>query len=169
MDFASEIADAMGRLAERSDTVFVGQSLRYDGSSIHASMAKVPMSRRIEMPVIEDFQLGYCTGLAMGGKLPICIYPRLDFLMLAMNQLVLHLDKLPEMSPWSPKVIIRAPVGRKSPLNAGPQHTGDYASALELMLHHVTVWTVESAEQVKPVYDIATKAEGSQLIIEYPA
>ena len=53
--------------------------------------------------------MGISTGLALSGYVPVTCYPRFDFLLLAMNQLVNHLDKIRVMSnnEFQPKVIIR--------------------------------------------------------------
>ena len=42
--------------------------------------------------------MGISTGLALNGFIPVSCYPRFDFLILALNQLVNHLDKLDKMS-----------------------------------------------------------------------
>ena len=42
--------------------------------------------------------MGMTIGLLMAGKIPVSIYPRWNFLLLAINQLVNHLDKLTEDS-----------------------------------------------------------------------
>ena len=119
------------------------------------------------MPVIEDFQLGFCTGLALCGKRPICIFPRFDFLLLAANQLVNHLDKLPRVG-WHPQVIIRTCVGRRTPLDAGPQHTQDHTQAFNLMLESLDVVQVRTPEEVDRAYARAGRSEGSSLIVEHP-
>lgn len=154
-------------LAQDERTIFVGQSVRYDGAAIYHSLEGVPMDKRLEMPVVEDFQMGYCTGLSLAGKLPVCIYPRFDFMLLCFNQLVAHLDKLP-IYGWKPKVIIRTTVGQKWPLDAGPQHTQDYTKPLQLMLHTVTVDQVRTPLEVKHAYDRALARETSTLIVENP-
>ena len=155
-------------LAEDPRTVFVGQSMRYDGAAIYHSLDGVPMDKRIEMPVVEDFQLGYCTGLSLIGKLPICIYPRMDFMLLCMNQLVNHLDKLP-MFGWRPKVIIRTRVGQKKPLDAGPQHTQNHTFAFRQMLTTVDVVELRDARDVLPAYEMAARAKHSTIIVENPS
>ena len=68
------------------------------------------------MPVFEDAQMGMSLGLAMNGFVPITCYPRFDFLILAFNQLVNHLDKVRKMSrnEIKPRVIIRTSVGSKN-------------------------------------------------------
>src|SRR5688572_29899818 len=98
-------------LGNQPRTLFVGQQVRFDGQRLHATLNGVPMERRIEMPVAENFQMGFCTGLALAGYMPISIYPRFDFLLLAADALVNHLDKLPLMGGFKPKVIIRTAVG----------------------------------------------------------
>jgi pyruvate/2-oxoglutarate/acetoin dehydrogenase E1 component len=154
-------------LAADPRTVFVGQSVRYDGTAMFSSLEGVPMEKRIEMPVIEDFQLGFCTGLALMGQIPICLYPRMDFLLLAMNQLVNHLDKLP-LFGWHPKVIIRTVVGSKTPLDAGPQHTQDHTSAIRLMAPRIHVLNCWKPQEVTVAYQYAMLESGSILIVENP-
>jgi pyruvate/2-oxoglutarate/acetoin dehydrogenase E1 component len=166
--FKKAVNEAMLMLAADPRTIFVGQSVRYDGTAMYATLDGVPMDRRVEMPVIEDFQLGYCTGLALMGKIPICLFPRMDFLMLAMNQLVNHLDKLP-LFGWHPKVIIRTVVGSKTPLDAGPQHTQDHSAALRMLVgRHIGVLSCQTPEQVTWSYHYAMEGTDSFLIVENP-
>ena len=167
MHFAAEVNLAMRLLAQDERTIFIGQSVCYDGAAIYHSLDGVPMSKRMEFPVVENLQLGYCTGLSLTGKLPICIYPRMDFMLLAMDALVNHLDKLP-MFGWRPKVIIRARVGQKTPLDAGPQHTQNYSTAFRQMLHTVEVLELCRAEDVLPAYAVALKNKNSTIIVENP-
>jgi pyruvate/2-oxoglutarate/acetoin dehydrogenase E1 component len=157
----------MLRLAQDERTVFVGQSVSYDGAAIHASLEGIPWDKRLELPVIEDFQVGYCTGLALMGKIPVCIFPRMDFMVLALNQLVNHLDKLP-LFGWHPKVIIRTTVGQKKPLDAGPQHTQNHTEAFRLMLQNLSVREVRTAFEVEDAYKRAMNRMGSSLIVENP-
>ena len=165
IDFSFAVNQAMRSLADEENTVFIGQSVRYDGAAIYHSLEGVPMAKRLEMPVIEDFQLGYCTGLSLTGKLPVCIYPRFDFMLLCMNQLVNHLDKLPGFG-WNPKVIIRARVGQKKPLDAGPQHTQNYTSAFRHMMRSVEVLEVCTPKQVTEAYALALENKHSTLVVE---
>ncbi len=166
-DFAAAVNKAMLMLAADPRTVFIGQSVAYDGAAIFHSLEGVPMDKRLEMPVIEDFQLGYCTGLSLTGKLPVCIYPRMDFMLLAMNQLINHLDKLPGFG-WHPKVIIRARVGQKKPLDAGPQHSGNYSFAFQQMLTTVQVIEATTPMEVSLAYSVALTAKHPVLIVENP-
>ena len=64
--------------------------------------------------------MGISTGFALAGYLPITTYPRFDFFILSMNQLVNHLDKIKIISKgnFKPKVIVRVLVGSKKPLES---------------------------------------------------
>jgi len=166
MGFNEAVNEAMLMLAADKRTLFVGQSVAYDGATMYHSLKGVPMDKRLEMPVIEDFQLGFCIGLSLRGRLPICIYPRMDFLLLAMNQLVLHLDRFCEMGDFRPKVIVRTRVGPTKPLNAGPQHSGNYTAAFRLMLRNVDVLELMWAGDVMPCYRHALAQPRSTLIVE---
>ncbi len=157
----------MTLLAEQG-ALFLGQNVAYDGSAMYHDFDNVPMSQRIELPVCEELQMGMCTGLAMLGYLPVCIYPRIDFMLLAINQLVNHLDKMKEMSnrQFKPKVIIRTKIGPKEPLNAGPQHTQDHTKALYKLLTNVKVVKIVDNRHILPEYKKALKRHQSTLIIE---
>ena len=165
--FSLAVNEAMRLLAADERTVFVGQSVRYDGAAIYHSLDGVPMDKRVEFPVVENLQLGYCTGLSLTGKLPICIYPRMDFMLLAMDALVNHLDKLP-LFGWNPRVVIRCRVGQKVPLDAGPQHTQNYSDAFKLMLKTIHVWELRTVQDVETIYPLALTATHSVVIVENP-
>jgi pyruvate/2-oxoglutarate/acetoin dehydrogenase E1 component len=153
-------------LAEDPRTLFVGQAVKYPGQAAFKSFEGVPMERRIELPVAEEFQMGLCTGLSLGGYLPVSFYTRWDFLILAMNQLVNHLDKLPLMG-WRPKVIIRTSVGRVAPLDPGPQHCQDHGEAVASMLDTVEVVELLYAETVVPAYERALRSPRSTILVEH--
>ncbi len=167
MSYFSELCRAMERLAGNPRTIFMGQAVACPGTAMYRTLANVPKTKCIELPVAEDMQLGMAIGASLNGELPICIYPRINFLLLAMSQLVLHLDKLPLYSEYKPKVIIRTAIAHDDPLNPGVQHLGDYSNALYQMLDTVFIDKLMFAEQVVPKYDNAMARNGSTLIVEY--
>ena len=164
--YLSELNRAMLMLAEHPQTLFVGQAVRYSGQAAFKSFDGVPMDRRIELPVAEDFQMGLCTGLSLEGYIPVSFYTRWDFLILAMNQLVNHLDKLPYMG-WSPKVIIRTAVGRTAPLDPGPQHSQNHTLAVSQMLHTVKVVDLQEKKDIVPAYEEALRSHSSTILVEH--
>jgi len=170
MTYKEAIIEATRILAQDEKTLFVGQSVCYPGHIMYNTLeeARVPNEKRIELPVLEDSQLGISTGLSLAGFLPISIYPRMDFLVIAMNQLVNHLDKWGEMShgEFNPKVIIRTMVGSKEPLNPGPQHCQDYTEALRLMCPNIDIYKLCYTDEILECYRAALASSKSSILIE---
>ena len=171
MKYKEEIVRAMNWLSEKEDTVFLGQACKVSGHSISSTITEVPQEKRIELPVFEEMQMGISTGMALEGYVPITMYPRFDFFILAMNQLINHLDKMREMSigEMEPRVIIRVSVGAKTPIDAGPQHTQNHTDALRKMLTDVNVVELLEPEQVFSAFKEAYEREDCRatLIVEH--
>jgi len=171
MKYVDHLIKSMEYLAEDPRTIFIGQSVAYSGNSIFNTLKTIPNDRKIETPVFEETQMGLSIGLAMEGFVPVTCYPRFDFLLLAVNQLVNHLDKMEEMTwgDFKPRVIIRTSIGAKVPLNGGLQHTQDHTEAFKHLLDNVNVVLLENKEDIFPAYQEALNREDnkSTLIIEY--
>jgi pyruvate/2-oxoglutarate/acetoin dehydrogenase E1 component len=149
-----ELIRSMDYLAERPDTVFLGQAVAIAGTAMRNTLLNVKEDKLIELPVEEEFQLGLSIGLSLNQRIPICIFPRWNFLLLATNQIVNHLDKLKDLTQvQNPgKVIIRTGIGSENPLNPGPQHTGDFTEAFKLMCKNINVVRLDSAEMIFDKY-----------------
>ena len=171
MKYKQELIKSMEWLSEKQDTVFLGQACAVSGHAISSTLERVSMEKRIEMPVFEEVQLGISTGLAMNGYVPITMYPRFDFFILACNQLINHLDKMEEMShgDMKPRVIIRVAIGAKTPLDAGPQHTQNHTEAIKKMLTNVEVVELMEPEEIFPAFRRAYEREDSKptLFVEH--
>lgn len=167
MTYYDELIAAMTELGKDDRVLFIGQAVRYPGTAIYRTLVGVPDDKKIELPVAEDMQMGMAIGLSLRGYVPVCIYPRINFLLLAVNQLVLHLDKLPEFgNGWRPKVIVRTSVASPEPMDPGPQHLGDFSFALADMLRNVTVRQIWDSKHVGREYQHALNRKGSSLLIE---
>lgn len=160
----------MKMLSKRKNAIFLGQSVLYSGNSIFNTLVSVPKNKKIEFPVAEELQMGFSLGLAMNGFLPITCYPRFDFLILACNQLVNHLDKIQYMSQkqFQPKVIIRTSIGSKKPLDGGIQHTQDYTKIFKKILTEIEVIYLDNPKKIFKTFKrcINPKIKKSFLIIE---
>lgn len=166
-----ELSKAMELLASNDKIVFIGQSVAVAGTAMRTTLENINSARLIEMPVDEDFQMGIANGLAIAGYIPVSVFPRWNFLLLATNQIVNHLDKIKEISRLKipPKVIIRTGIGSVSPLHPGPQHTGDFTEAFKLMCPNINVVRLDSYEQVVPEYKLALEREDgvSTILVEW--
>lgn len=168
-EYFENLCATMKMLSEQPNSIFIGQSCSSPGTAMHSTLRDVPMERRLEFPVAENFQLGFSTGIAMAGGLPITMYPRINFFLEALPQLVQHLDKIPLFSDYKPRVIIRTSIATTDPLDPGVQHIGDYSDAIEAMLSTVKVVRLRKAEDIVPSYKEAIKFEGSTILIEWVA
>ncbi len=164
--WASEMAAAMRWLADKEDTLFLGQGVGIPGTSQSKSLEGIPTEKRLEMPVAENLQMGIAIGLSLAGKVPICLYPRWQFLFLAMDQLVNHLDKIPLYSSYKPKVIIRVAEGSDCPLDPGHQHKGDFSAAFQSMLRAINVVKLNHEDGILNAYRDAYYSHCSTLIVE---
>lgn len=166
-----EITRAMEYLGSQDDTIFMGQSVEVAGTAMRNSLLNVNPKRLLELPVEEDFQMGLSIGMALNGSVPISIFPRWNFLLLATNQIVNHLDKLQDLTQTENpgKVIIRTGIGSENPLHPGPQHTGDFTAAFKLMCQRINVIRLDSADLIFDEYQKAyERTDGvSSLLIEW--
>ena len=169
--YFDELERTMQWLGQQPDTMFLGQAVEYKGTAMTNTLVNVPREKLLEMPVDEEMQMGITNGLAIGGTVPISIYPRWNFLLLAVNQLVNHLDRMPEFThgEYVPKVIIRTGIGSERPLNPQAQHVGDFTDGFRQILHNIEIIRLEEPEDVFPAYEKAyTRTDGkSTLIVEY--
>lgn len=171
MTYKEAIVDSLKYWIKKEPRMlFVGQSVSYPGHAMFNTLeeANIPMTNRIEVPVLEDSQMGMATGISLAG-IPVCsIYPRMDFLIIAMNQLVNHLDKWAEMShgEFNPKVIIRTMIGSKEPLNPGLQHYQDHTEALRLMCPNIDIYKLRWTDEVLECYRAALASSKSSILIE---
>jgi len=168
MKYIDELNKAM-ELLNNYNYYFIGQNMVYGGTSMFHTLKHFPESQRIELPVFEEVQAGIATGMSLEGLKVCSIYPRMDFLILALNQIINHMDKADEMSDgqFKPKVIIRTCVGSTKPLMPGPQHSKNYTKALKEMVTNIDVVELLKAEDVYPAYEKAVNSNRSTIIIEH--
>lgn len=171
LKYKDELTRAMTYLGQDKRTIFLGQAVAYPGTAMTGTFVDVPKTKLIEFPVAEEMQMGASIGLALDGFVPITIYPRWNFLLLAINQLVGHLDKLKAMSQggYQPKVIVRTGIGSQRPLHPQHQHIGDYTDAIQAMLINTDVIRLDEPGDVFPAYEKAlTREDGrSTIVVEW--
>jgi len=100
LNYFDELCSAMAMVAEDRRSIFIGQGVGCAGTTMTDTLKDVPANKLLEFPVAEDLQMGAALGMALEGALPVCIFPRWNFMICATNQLLNHLDKLPIYSQW---------------------------------------------------------------------
>jgi len=171
MKYFDALKQAMNYLAKDSRTIFIGQAVAVAGTAMRNTLVDIPQEKLIELPVAEEMQMGMSTGMALAGYVPISIFPRWNFMLCAINQLVSHLDKLSVMSNngYTGKVIIRTSIGSERPLHPQYQHVGDFTKAIQMMCTTIDVIRLEDPKEIYPAYQKALLRDDgrSTILVEY--
>jgi len=161
----------MAFLAADPRTVFIGQAVAVAGTAMSNTLEGIEMSRRVELPVAEEMQMGMTTGLALAGMVPVSIFPRWNFLLCAMSHLVNHLDKVEVMAGggFKAKAIVRTGIGAERPLHPQHQHVGDFTDAVRSMCRSIEVIRLDEPQDVFPAYERALLRDDgrSTLLVEW--
>lgn len=161
----------MEYLALNKKTIFLGQAVKVPGTAMSSTLKNVKQNKLLELPVAEEMQMGVTIGMIMNGFIPVSIYPRWNFLLLAVNQLINHLDKLNEMTNnyYKCKAIIRTSVGSIRPLNPQSQHTGDFSRPIQMLTKNINLVKLKEPDQIFPAYKKALERKDniSTIIVEY--
>lgn len=159
--YRDALSRAMEALAEDERVLFLGQGVACKGTFMSTTLVGVPDGQKVELPVMEECQLGMSIGLALAGFIPVSVYPRWNFLLSAASQMVNHLDKM------RAHVIVRVGVGSTTPLYPGPQHVGDFTEAFRQMMPNTHFERIHEPADAAAAYADALRREGPSVIVEF--
>ena len=161
----------MDLLSSCDKTIFIGQSIKYGGTGLYDTLLNVSDEKKIEWPIAEYLQMGASIGLGLEGFIVVTMFPRWNFLLMATDQIVNHLDKLTIMSDGkcAPKLIIRVSVGSEYPVDPQCQHKGNFSEAFRLMCKTIDIIELNEPEDIYPSYEKAlNRKDGkSTMLVEY--
>ena len=171
MSYFLELKKSMEYLSKKSNTVFIGQAVEYPGTGMSNTLKDVNKKKLLELPVAEEMQMGMSLGLAMDGNVPISIFPRWNFLLYGINQLVNHIDKFKIMAgdKIKPKIIIRTSIGSQRPLHPQYQHIGDFSVAIKKMCSTIDVIKLNDPNKIFSSYKKAYERKDGKntILVEY--
>jgi pyruvate/2-oxoglutarate/acetoin dehydrogenase E1 component len=169
--YFDELKKAMNFLGGKKNTIFIGQAVEDPGTAMSNTLSQVKKSKLMELPVAEEMQMGISLGLAMDGCVPISIFPRWNFLLYGVNQLINHIDKFQIMNgkKIKPKIIIRTGVGSQRPLHPQHQHIGDFTEAFKKMSTNLEIIRLKEVKDIFPSYRKAYERKDSKctILVEY--
>ena len=169
--YFGEIKRSMDFLGSKKNTIFIGQAVAVPGTAMSNTLKDITKKKLIELPVAEEMQMGMSLGLAMDGNVPISIFPRWNFLLYGINQLVNHIDKFKSMTgnKLKPKIIIRTSIGSRRPLHPQFQHIGDFSSAIQKMCTTIEVIKLNNPKDIFSSYKKAYERKDGKntIIVEY--
>jgi pyruvate/2-oxoglutarate/acetoin dehydrogenase E1 component len=171
MRYFDELKKSMEYLVKKKNTIFIGQAVEVPGTAMSNTLKDVNKKKLLELPVAEDMQMGMTLGLAMDKNVPISIFPRWNFLLYGVNQLVNHIDKFKVMCGKEivPKIIIRTSIGSQRPLHPQFQHIGDFSVAIQKMCTTIQVVKLNKPKDIFPAYKKAyERTDGiNTILVEY--
>ena len=166
--YKDALTNAMTELAKLEDTIFIGQQIVYAGNPMSTTLGDVPKEKMIEVPVMEETQMGMSLGLAITGKTVISFYPRWDFVISAANQLINHVDKYELMNGKKVNILIRVGKGADVPLDPGHQHKANYINEFKTMCPNIEIHDLKTWQDVELSYKYAIDNGGVHILAEYP-
>ena len=165
--YKDELIKSMNYLAEKPNTIFVGQQIVFKGNPMSTTIEDVPTDKMIETPVFEEVQMGMSVGLGMTNMCVVSFYPRWDFLICAANQLINHLDKFKHMTGYDSHVIIRVSKGSDDPLDPGVQHKADYSEEFKSIQSDIEVINLNDKSNIYETYEKAYENKKPIILVEY--
>ena len=170
MGYFDELKKSMTWLGKKKNTIFIGQAVEYPGTAMTNTLSEIKKNKLFELPVAEEMQMGMTLGISFEGLVPISIFPRWNFVLCGMNQLVNHIDKLKYMNGenFNSNIIIRTGIGSEKPLHPQYQHVGDFTSGLKEILKEIEIIVLENTNDIFESYKYAySKKNKATILVEY--
>jgi pyruvate dehydrogenase E1 component alpha subunit len=165
LSYKEAIFESMEDLG-RKGYVFIGYNV-LKGNAM-GTLASVPDSQKIETPVAENLMMGLAIGMSFEGFKPVVYFERQDFMMVAMDAIVNHLDKIERISHGEFKVpvIIRAVVADGGPFYSGITHSQDFTKMFQAVLQ-MPIFAPQSGSDVKTAFEYGSSIDKPIMVVEY--
>ena len=129
--------------------IFIGYNVA-KGDAM-GTLKNVPMDQKLETPVAENLMSGLAIGMSFEGFKPVLYFERHDFMLVAMDAIGNHIDKIERISHGEFKVpvIIRAVEAFGGPFYSGPTHHQDFTSILKEVVDFPVIDPVTGVDILK--------------------
>ena len=137
LSYALALNEAMLQLMDADKRVFViGQGVNspwYVGKTTSGFMERFGKKRVIDTPVCEDTVTGAALGAAMAGMRPVVVHPRMDFGLLATEQIIGQAANWFYMSAGQ----VNVPVTIRLIVNRGGEQAAQHSQSLQALYAHI--------------------------------
>jgi acetoin:2,6-dichlorophenolindophenol oxidoreductase subunit beta len=168
--YAEAIREGLDQAMEKdSSVILIGEGVP-DPKAIFNTTAglrdKFGSKRVFDMPLAENGMTGICIGAALGGLRPVMVHQRVDFALLAMDQLINNAAKWHYMFDGKASVplVVRMIVGRG--WGQGPQHSQSL-QAMFAQVPGIKVVMPTTAHDAKGMLISAIEDDNPVLFIEH--
>jgi len=135
--YVEAIKEAADQMMEKDKNVFlIGQGVSspwYVGNSCEGLVKKFGGKRVIDTPVSEAGITGIAIGAALVGLRPILVFPRMDFMYLAMDQIINQAANWHYMFGGK----VNVPLVIRGIINRGGEQAAQHSQAIQAMFAHV--------------------------------
>jgi pyruvate dehydrogenase E1 component alpha subunit len=160
-DAMSEAMTALGNLG----AIFIGYNVARGDAM--GTLKRVPNDQKLETPVAENLMSGLAIGMSFEGFLPVLYFERHDFMLVAMDAIVNHIDKIERISHGEYKVpiIIRAVTADAGPFYSGITHSQDFTKMLREAVSFPVYDPVTGVDALK-AFKGAVESQKPAIIVE---
>lgn len=162
--YKDSVAKSMKKIAEKNG-VFIGYNVLY-GNAMGA-LQDVDDSKKIETPVAENLMAGLAIGMSFEGYRPVLYIERHDFMLVAADAIVNHINHIERTSHGEYKcpVIIRSVVADAGPFYSGITHSQDFTKAFEQMVSF-PIFVPKNGKDVQEMYELALASSRPTMVVE---
>jgi pyruvate dehydrogenase E1 component alpha subunit len=168
VDFNISYKEAMNlAMKELGDegAIFIGYNVA-KGDAM-GTLKEVSSEQKLETPVAENLMSGLAIGMSFEEFLPVLYFERHDFMMVAMDAIVNHRDKIERISHGEFKVpvIIRAVTADGGPFYSGITHSQDFTEVLKAAVSF-PVYDPKSGKEILEAFRNARDSKRPAIIVE---
>jgi pyruvate dehydrogenase E1 component alpha subunit len=148
ISYKDAMNQSMKELGEQG-AIFIGYNVA-KGDAM-GTLKGVPDEQKLETPVAENLMSGLSIGMSFEGFLPVLYFERHDFMLVAMDAIGNHIDKIERISHGEYKVpvIIRAVSADSGPFYSGPTHSQDLTNVLKELVDFPVIEPTNGVEVLK--------------------
>jgi pyruvate/2-oxoglutarate/acetoin dehydrogenase E1 component len=154
ISYAKSIQLAFERTLKKDSSVFViGQGLWspwYVGSTMVKLQKKFGENRVLDSPVSENATTGLAFGASINGLKPVVVHPRMDFMVLAMDQITNQISKWSHMLGGKTKSYLTI----RAIINRGGEQGAQHSQSLQSWLVHIPGLVVVMPSNPQDAYDM---------------
>jgi pyruvate dehydrogenase E1 component alpha subunit len=168
VDFNISYKEAMNlAMKELGDegAIFIGYNVA-KGDAM-GTLKEVSSEQKLETPVAENLMSGLAIGMSFEEFLPVLYFERHDFMMVAMDAIVNHIDKIERISHGEFKVpvIIRAVTADGGPFYSGITHSQDFTEVLKAAVTF-PVYDPKNGKEILEAFRNARDSKRPAIIVE---
>ena len=169
IQYNKSINQTLRQLMKKDDRVFlIGQGITspwYVGCTTTGLLSEFGSNRVIDTPVSENGITGVAIGAALAGMRPVLLFPRMDFMHYAMDQLINHAGSWHYMFGGQ----LNVPLTVWTIINRGGEQAAQHSQSLQAMFTHIPGLKVvmpSSAYDAKGLLNSAVEDDGPVIYID---